>query len=167
MANEHIPLTVVSGTNTIFMKWGGTYAPVPQTPSHCFFHLVVLDRASLAIAANAICGDFSTVPPEVRKFSGNNNYLLLAATMKLIPSMCPQGELLTFLAANGPCKELAKGVQICQALDPATNYYNYAQAGVMGTKEGKGEYSLDMRTPLALALRLLPIAGKYTPVDDY
>lgn len=167
MANDKVPVTVVSSTDNAFINLGGKMAPWPPSAKGCIYLLLVVDRANLAIVANEFCNDFQTVPPAVKKFDGNINYLLLVATKALIPSMYPQGELLTFLAANGPGKELGRGVQVCRTLDAATNYFNYALIGVMGTKEGRDVYSLNMRQPLALPMHLVPVAGQYTPMEDY
>lgn len=167
MANSKVPVTVISSTDNAFINWGGKTAPWPPAAKGCIYLLLVLDRANLTIVANEFCSDFQTVPPTVKQFGGNTNYLLLVAAKGLIPSMAPHGDLLAFLEANGPGKELAKGVQVCQTLDSATNYFNYCLIGIMGTKEGKDAYSLNMRQPLALPMRLVPVAGLYAPMEDY
>ncbi|MBU0674242.1 MAG: hypothetical protein KJ950_06335 [Proteobacteria bacterium] len=167
MAEKFLPVSVLSGTDYCTISWGGKSAPWPPKPPPCFYHLVVLDRTNLSPVANGFCSDFKTVPPEVKPFGGNDKYLLLVSTMSLIPSMRPQGDLLAFLTANGPGRELARGVQICQVVDPATNYFNYCLISVMGTREGKDAYSISQRIPLPLPMQLLLTGSVYTPVDQY
>ncbi|NTV15704.1 MAG: hypothetical protein HGA96_17535 [Desulfobulbaceae bacterium] len=167
MANDKIPVTVVSSTDNALINLAGKTAPWPAAAKGCLYLMLVVDRSNLTIVANEFCSDFQTVPPVVKQFGGNTNYLLLVASYKLIPSMVPQGDLLAFLVANGPGKELGRAVQVCQVLDPATNYFNYCHIGVMGTKEGKDLYSLHQRQTLALPMHLLQLGGRYTPVEDY
>lgn len=167
MSNDKIPVTVISSTDTTLINLAGKTAPWPSAAKGCVYLMMVVDRTDLSIVANEFCGDFQTVPSAVKQFDGNTKYLLLVATHKLVPSMVPQGELLDFLAANGSGKELARAVQVCQVLDPATNYFNYCRIGVMGSKDGKDVYSLHQRQTLALPMHLLLVGGLYEPVEDY
>lgn len=167
MANDKIPVTAISSTDATLINLAGKTAPWPTAAKGAGYQMLVVDRTNLAIVANEFCNDFQTVPPAVKQFGGNTNYLLLVASHKLIPSMAPQGDLLTFLAANGPGRELARAVQVCRVLDPATNYFNYCLIGVMGTKDGKDAYSLHMRQTLALPMHLVVVGGLYEPMEDY
>lgn len=167
MPKEKVPVTIISGTNRSLINLDGKILPGPTPHPDFSYQLVVLDRKDLNIVVNEISNDYKTVPASVKKYDGNSAYLLFVSTHALTSNMYPQDDLYNFLSKNGGGAELAKGVQVCQAIWKEFNYFNYCLTSVMGTNERREVYSINQNIPLPLPMRLLLIAGEYTPVDDY
>ena len=167
MPTENVPVTILSGTQRSLINLDGKTLPWPTQHPDNTYQLVVLGRKDLDIVVNEISNDCKTVPATVKKYDGNRDCLLLVSTHGLTSNLYPQGEFYDFLGRNGAGAELVKGVQVCQVIGKEFNVFNYCLTGVMGTKEGKDIYSISKNIPLPLPMRLLLLAGKYTPVSDF
>jgi len=135
-----IPITLVSGQNTINIACEKIKITWPQKTPDQYLLLAVVNRKTLSSVACEVNTDLSSVPGSIQKYDGNSEYLLLVVSYKLNNYRMPSGDLLTFLDKNGAGPGLAKLLQCGKTISPTFGYYSYCLASTMGTETGFENY---------------------------
>ena len=162
MANQTVPFTVVYDTIGLDSARYNIHDVMPG--AYDYYWLVVIDRTNLQVVANAVTEDGSVVPPAVKKFDGNNKYILVVTSYSKNCSSQPIGELDTFIKVNGGGIKYEAIQQIASVVGKVNDTsYNYLMVSVMGSKSEAIEvFSIGSAT-LNLPMELMLIECMYSP----
>ena len=166
MAENNVPLSLV--TDTLGIGTARYHLNDVSPGAYDFYWLVVVDRKTLKVVANAVTENQGVVPAEVKKYDGNNAYILVATSFQMTCKNRPTGELDTFLKANGADIKYKALQQIAGLGGPQQDarQFNYLLVSIMGQQSGIEAHSIGPDL-LALPLELILEGDQYIPVDTY
>ncbi len=162
MSDNMVPFTVVSNTIGIGTNRYNIRDVMPG--AYDYFWLVVVDRTSLTVVANAVTEDCSVVPSAVMKYDGNPKYILIVTSYNMNTTSQPMGELDTFIRNNGAGRKYNALQQVATTVKRINDTsYNYLMASVMGEKSMAIEAFSIGNATLCLPMNLISVDGFYTP----
>ena len=162
MANKTVPFTVVYDTIGIDSARYNIHDVMPG--AYDYFWLVVVDRKTLKVVANAVVEDCSQVPPAVKKYDGNKDYILIVTSYSMNTSSSPKGDLDAFIKNNGGGIKYNAIQQISTVIGKINQTaYNYLMASVMGEKSEAIEVFSIGNATLSLPMELLMVGDMYSP----
>lgn len=168
---QNVPLTVLAGIHPTYVSEIaiGTNQ-ITQNVMSTGYWFVVVDLTTLAVAAQAVSANTTTVPAEIQPYLGQPNKLLLFLTMVTSFDQVPQGALFTELKNAGAGVLLDKAEQINTTLGTGHfTYFGYILACTAAPDGMPGfeEFSYSDAN-LVLTIQLMPVTvdGKtiYTPI---
>ena len=163
-----VPLTVKGGLQfpdgQIYV--GGTNY---QSSGQSGFWFVVVDQATLKVAANVFSTDTNSIPGEVQPFVGQTGNMLIFVTVTTQLNVVPQGALYDMLNGAGAGSVLERAEQINETVGTGSfGNYSYNLVATLGDDGLPGFEELDFWDPAVTTLSLLPVTvdgqTTYTPV---
>ena len=135
-----------------------SYSPSGQQSDASFIWLVVVDLTDLSVVANDVSTDGSTVPADIAKYAGNDQYFLYAVSNAAWSTEMPTGALYTLLQQAGAGDGLARLEQIYAQI--GTGYlgtFSYILAASMGSSDAPGFEEMSMTDFTLLTMSFLPV----------
>ena len=168
-----LPLTIQSTVQPGYgakIVIGKNYLTCPSTDNNLYW-VVVMDRKDASVKENFTFSANDSVPPQLKPYLGNSEYVLILATQTLQSANLPTGAWHDYLVDDGAGACLLELEQIFATLNCGTwGWMAYCLVTVMGDKTMNGfECSAVQSYVGLLNLQLMPVTfGKdtlYTPVS--
>lgn len=170
----NVPASIVSryytGTHFSTLAIGNNFYPPKADLSTSFYWYTVVDLTNLSVPDVAVSPANDSVPANIAKYLGNDQFFLFfAANMQKSPNI-PHGSLATFLQQAGSGPALARGEQMINQLGTGNiQLFSYILAATftVGDNPGFEMFSDTVSTVLTMQFMPVTVNGKivYAPIQ--
>lgn len=170
----NVPASIVSrhwnGTHFSTLAIGKNFYPPKADLSTSFYWYTVVDLTNLSVPDVAVSPANDTVPPNIAKYLGNDQFFLFfSANMQKSPNI-PHGALATFLRQVGSGNALARGEQMIDQLGTGNiQLFSYVLAATFSTMDLPGFEVFSDALSSVLTMQFMPITVNgqtmYAPIQ--
>lgn len=170
----NVPASIVSryytGTHFSTLAIGKNFYPPQADLSTSFYWYTVVDLTNLSVPDVAVSTANDTVPANIAKYLGNDQFFLFFAANMQRSSNVPHGALAAFLQQVGSGPALARGEQMINQLGTGNiQLFSYILAATftVGDLPGFELFSDTVSTVLTMQFMPVTIDGKivYAPIQ--
>jgi hypothetical protein len=170
----NVPASIVSrhpiGTHFSTLAIGKNFYPPKADLSTAFYWYTVVDLTNLNVADVAVSTANDTVPANIAKYVGNDQFFLFFAANMQKSSNIPHGQLAAFLQQVGSGNALARGEQMIDQLGTGCiQLFSYVLAATFTTTDLPGFeiFSADLSSVLTMQFMPVTVNGQtiYAPIQ--
>jgi hypothetical protein len=170
----NVPASIVSrhwtATHFSTLAIGPNFYPPKADLSTSFYWYTVVDLTNLNVPDVAVSPANDTVPPNIAKYLGNDQFFLFFAANMQKTSNIPHGQLYDFLKQVGSGNALARAEQMISQLGTGNiQLFSYILAATFSTADLPGfeVFSPDLSSVLTMQFMPIVVNGKtiYAPIQ--